>query len=74
MSQEILKQIDAPKFSFDASGNRSLIDAAFERILGRGPSGEEMRVCCEYLERAEGDARGSLVRGLINHNDFVTIR
>lgn len=74
MSQEILKQIDAPKFPDNSAGNRSFCEAAFLRILGRAASEQEVQVCCRYLERSDGAARGSLVRALINHNDFVTIR
>jgi len=74
MSQEILKQINAPKFSSDVVGNQALVAAVFVRILGRESREEELRICVAYLEHAEGDARASLVRALINHNDFVTIR
>ena len=74
MSQEILKQVDAPKFPTDAAGNRAFVEAGFLRILGRAPREDEWKLSVEYLERAEGDARASLLRALINHNDFVTIR
>ena len=74
MSQEIRKQVDAPKFPTDAAGNRAFVEAGFLRILGRAPREDEWKLSVEYLERAEGDARASLLRALINHNDFVTIR
>jgi hypothetical protein len=74
MSQEILKQIDAPKLESGPMENRAFCEAAFLRILGRTASEQEVEVCCRYLEQADGDARASLVRALINHNDFVTIR
>jgi hypothetical protein len=74
MSQEIIKQVDAPKFPIEPSGNRAFSEAAFLRILGRAANEQELQVCCRYLEGADGDARASLIRALINHNDFVTIR
>ena len=58
----------------------------FERILSRTPTDAERTICRDALTRqhailtkestAEADrrARESLVRALLNHNDFVTIR
>jgi mono/diheme cytochrome c family protein len=62
------------------------IAACFERILTRAPSAEELEVCLEALNGqpsvlvkskdtdVTARARASLVRVLLNHNDFVTIR
>ena len=51
------------------------IVASFERILSRPPSLAETAACLQFLPNPM-DARGkeSLVRALLNHNDFVTIR
>lgn len=57
----------------------------FERILSRSPTDTELAVCIEALQNhpklatadsTEGTARAreSIVRVLLNHNDFVTIR
>ncbi|MFT5323510.1 MAG: mono/diheme cytochrome c family protein [Planctomycetaceae bacterium] len=57
----------------------------FERVLSRRPSDAELQVCVDAMQKhpeltaadsAEGAtrARGSIVRALLNHNDFVTIR
>lgn len=57
----------------------------FESILSRRPSDAELHVCVDAIrkhpELTEADsaerarrARGSIVRALLNHNDFVTIR
>ncbi len=85
-SQSIAKQI---RSLVPENGNAALelwISMAFEKILARSPSNKERQLCREYLaetqrERAsEGTSKGepkdleSLVRILLNHNDFVTIR
>ena len=58
----------------------AFIISAYEQILGRGPTGSEMFLCGEFLATpAEQSAdtavlRESLVRILLNHNDFLSIR
>ncbi|MBI3869861.1 MAG: DUF1553 domain-containing protein [Verrucomicrobia bacterium] len=52
---------------------------AFQRVLGRKPSPEELRLCREFIEVRKGSASGSqaqeaLAIVLFNHNDFVTVR
>jgi mono/diheme cytochrome c family protein len=49
----------------------AFITAAFEHILSRAPREEELAPCREFI--AEGGREG-LVRVLLNHNDFITIR
>lgn len=55
------------------------VTAAFERVLARRPTGQELEASLDFLIRtatrdsAEA-ARVSLVRVLFNHHDFVTIR
>lgn len=58
----------------------------FERILARLPTAAEVQICREALgqqrqllraanaSRCQSRARASVVRALLNHNDFVTIR
>ncbi len=58
----------------------------FEKLLSRAPSEFELSVCKQALaeqrtirqsegaQTPETDARESLVRALLNHNDFITIR
>ncbi|MBC7815312.1 MAG: DUF1553 domain-containing protein, partial [Planctomycetaceae bacterium] len=51
------------------------IIAAFERILSRPPTPAETAACSQFLTNpADTRSRESLVRALLNHNDFVTIR
>jgi hypothetical protein len=67
----------------DVNRSSAFIAAAFERILSRAPSGAEATACAAFLAKQAGPmptperemaARESLVRALLNHNDFVTIR
>jgi hypothetical protein len=66
------------------------VTAAFERVLSRPPTGEELAECAAFLDQqtqrhtgsqaqAPGTdpalrARENLVHVLLNHNDFVTVR
>jgi hypothetical protein len=62
------------------------IVAMFERILSRSPTEVERRLCQEAYEQqreivartnaaeSASRARESIVRALLNHNDFITIR
>ncbi len=67
----------APAAGMDSTTDRFL-EAAFEQILTRHPTAAEQATCAEFLARTEGTTaaavRESLVRALLNHNDFVTIR
>lgn len=53
---------------------------AYERILSRKPTDAELQSCVEFLKINGNDAadqvrlRQALVRVLLNHNDFVSIR
>lgn len=64
-----------------ADSPEQFVERAFARILSRAPTPEERRLCIEFLARSGGEAaanvaasRESLVRALLNHHDFVTIR
>ena len=62
------------------------VSRCFERILCRPPSASELAVCLEAMQTQQDASlksgladpalrsRASLVRALLNHNDFVTIR
>jgi len=62
------------------------IVAMFQRILTRGPTQEELRICRDAMTRQRqlasdaqdmdpiARARESIVRILMNHNDFLTVR
>ena len=62
-SAALVRQIgtDAPDF----------ITAAFEHILSRTPTEVELASCRDFLKDG---SKESLVRVLLNHNDFVTVR
>ena len=67
--QELSSGLDDARFVY----------AAFEMVLARRPTGPEVDASRDFLTRtATGDsaeaARISLVRVLLNHHDFVTIR
>lgn len=71
--------------TMDASPKLFII-AAFEKILSRSPTDAELQLCGETLDKqrdllaktnaadALTRARESIVRVLLNHNDFITIR
>lgn len=58
----------------------TFIAAAYRQILSRSPTEIEQRACLEYFAEATGEEavakklREGLVRVLMNHNDFVSIR
>jgi len=68
----------------DPSG--AFVELAFLRIMSRSPTNDERRLCLEFLTKqatvvaktqpaeASARARESLVRAILNNNDFVTIR
>jgi hypothetical protein len=65
---------------------QAFIGAAWRRVLSREPTREEVELCSAYLaeqaeiarkshaENADARARESLVRALLNHHEFITIR
>ena len=69
------------------SNSQAFITSAFEKILNRFPTENELGVCMSFLDEpptATGSVnsipadpvklRESLIRSLLNHNDFVSIR
>lgn len=73
----IAKRLGAP-----TSDNAAFITAAFEQIITRPPSRAELAECEAFLKQqstavskdGEARARESLVRALLNQNDFLTVR
>jgi hypothetical protein len=53
---------------------RGFVAAVYACVLARRPTDAELRLCIDFLDGKDGDARAGLVRVLLNHNDFVTIR
>lgn len=64
---------------------KQFITDVFERVLSRSPKETELKVCLKafqdqwknkngHSKKAETRTRESIVRALINHNDFVTVR
>jgi Protein of unknown function (DUF1553) len=47
---------------------------AYQRILARTPTAEELTACVGFLQGKPATAREQLALVLFNHNDFVTIR
>ena len=51
------------------------IQRAFRTLLSRAATEQELVVCREFLQQDLPDvARQSLVRALLNHHDFITVR
>jgi hypothetical protein len=73
MSQSILDQIQRSSNGHDLSAE-AFVRKAFEWILNRPPREEELRLCVEYLNTEQDSSRRAIVRVLLNHTDFVTIR
>jgi hypothetical protein len=72
--------------SADDSDQTQFVKEMFEQILTRTPTDSELQICLEGLsgqrelhspakaEQALTKSQESLVRVLLNHNDFVTVR
>jgi hypothetical protein len=89
MSAAIVSDREAAKSTAEKPSDgeeEEFIVAVFERILSRSPTEQERRLCRDALEKqhallartnvaeAATRARESIVRALLNHNDFFTIR
>ena len=78
----ITQRLGAPVSDPARSSNTAFITAAFEHILTRPPSRAELAECEAFLKQqttatpkdGEVRARESLVRALLNQNDFLTVR
>ena len=66
--------------------DQAFVTITFAKILNRRPTDQELRLCIDAMrnridlsehsdrKQSQIDARESLVRVLLNHNDFVTVR
>ncbi len=78
----LVKRItDSMECFIESLGDANFINAAFQQILARSPSVEERAECEAYLKQGAAvpkdgvaRARESLVRALLNQNDFLTVR
>ncbi len=85
ISNTAVGKIETEDAASDSSPGSSFITAAFEHVLTRSPTVEEVSACRAFLTRqktlyaatsiADPDSRSrvSLLRVLLNHNDFVTV-
>ncbi len=76
LSPLIAKRIETSWKRFEPIPNDAFVIEAFRTILNRAPTAEEQALCEEYVSRNPDtqSQRVSLVRVLLNHNDFITIR
>lgn len=81
-NSDLVQQVSAEiadRLSRESPDASSYIATAFETILNRSPNSEEAKACLEFLSPTtdvpEVDKqRASLVRALLNHHDFISIR
>jgi hypothetical protein len=76
LSPLILQRIESGIPQEQRTDNSLFVDAAYRSVLGRIPSPEELPLCLDYLKDGTDpqNRRSSLIRVLLNHNDFITIR
>jgi hypothetical protein len=76
LSSGIVMQIESGMPQGTQSDPTRFVQSAFESILSRSPNQQEQQLCLEYLNESTDATmlRASLVRVLLNHNDFITIR
>ena len=76
LSPRIAQSIETSWYSSPSIPNDSFVVEAFRRILNRAPTAEEKVLCEEYVSTGPDlqSQRVSLVRVLLNHNEFITVR
>jgi hypothetical protein len=86
MVTAVVDRLREPERENASRGEREFVEQSFVMVLSRPPSEAEAEACMKFLHRdgaaesvsTDGDtqrlARESLVRALLNHNDFVGIR
>jgi len=77
LSARLAESIHADLSDTERQGVAPFVLRAFQQILSRSPSPAELEACAEFLgpPASIGEIeRSSLVRVLLNHNDFVAIR
>jgi hypothetical protein len=78
-SRSLAQRLTAKLASAEKSDEAGFITAAYEQVLTRRPTSDELAACCDFLAKQSSAtkadaARASLVHALFNHHDFVTIR
>ena len=76
LSPLIAKRIETSWTSSKSISRSAFVVGAFRRILNRAPTAKEKALCEEYISKGpdQSSQRISLVRALLNHTDFITIR
>jgi hypothetical protein len=87
LASSLWKSVETPATNAkpeEADQTQRFIGAAFESVLSRAPTAAEREACLVFLTKQAGSAdatteravraRDGLVRVILNHNDFVTIR
>jgi hypothetical protein len=76
LSPRIAQSIETSWYSSPSIPNDSFVVEAFRTILNRAPTAEEKVLCEEYVSTGPDlqSQRVSLVRVLLNHNEFITVR
>ena len=83
-TRRILSELSSASPALPAAGSSAtespeavdrFIQQAFRTLLSRAATEQELVVCREFLQQDLPDvARQSLVRALLNHHDFITVR
>jgi hypothetical protein len=76
LSPLIAKRIETAWNSGESIPSDSFVVEAFRMILNRAPTDEERGLCEQYVSIGPDlqSQRASLVRALLNHTDFITVR
>lgn len=81
-NSDLVQQVSieiADRLSKESTDASAYVALAFETILNRPPTAEETQTCQEFLSPTTDGPdfarqRASLVRALLNHHDFISIR
>ena len=87
LATSLWKSVESPAANMkpeETDQTQRFIGATFESVLSRAPTPAEREACLAFLTKQAGSAdatteravraRDGLVRVILNHNDFVTIR
>jgi hypothetical protein len=76
VAPQIAQRIELSLSQTDRTDAGRFLDAAYTLLLNRPATLQERELCLDYLDSASDSTsqRSSLIRVLLNHNDFITIR
>ncbi len=78
LSAEVAKLLSRRLETDAGTEPENFVTAAFERVIGRGPTAAEQAACVTFLADGKPDAAGrrrtGVVLSLFNHHEFVTVR